>query len=320
MHIRINPVRDPAAYEQIAPNFIYNRFDLFRSENNFFCICVKNGRKRKTLQYRITGSTAELGLWLVPVTREELERIILYIHDAHPNVKTITYKNGVIPYGTAKAHNHFRIVFPETVEEMEHSISSKSRAKMKKKLLHAQEAYGQMQLLEYDRVSLPDEIVNAFFEFKKIIRNRSYNMTAEEYLDRYHVSHCYVVKFGDTIGAIRFSCEQCPVVYGENFTYNPELSDYSLGRFIFMHHLIRMVEKKHTQLFFAGGDYDYKKHYGSIEETLYDCKIDVKAELPALKNKHSRSRQFQRYIKKHFPKGLVSLLRKAKRYLKQKLH
>ena len=36
-----------------------------------------------------------------------------------------------------------------------------------------------------------------------------------------------------------------------------------------------MVEKKHTEMFFAGGDYEYKRHYGSIEETLYDCEIKV---------------------------------------------
>lgn len=320
MRIKINKLTRSAFCEQISPNFIYNRFDLFSDPGDFHVISIRNGSSTKVMEYQINKNQAELGIWLMPLTQNELEHVLLYIAREHPHITSVIYKNGVVPFGTAKEHNHFRIVFPETVEEMERSISSKSRAKMRKKLLHAQEAYGEMQLLEYDRVSLPDEIVNAFFEFKKIIRNRSYNMTAEEYLDRYHVSHCYVVKFGDTIGAIRFSCEQCPVVYGENFTYNPELSDYSLGRFIFMHHLIRMVEKKHTQLFFAGGDYDYKKHYGSIEETLYDCKIDVKAELPALKNKHSRSRQIQRFIKHHFPKGLVALLRRVKRYLKKKLH
>lgn len=320
MHIRTQNVSGPNAWEKVTPNFIYNRFDLFANPGDFHTVSIRSGKTVKVLEYQIKKNQAELGIWLMPLTECELEHVLLHIAREHPHVTSVIYKNGVLPYGKAKERNHFRIVFPETAEEMEHSISSKSRAKMRKKLRHAQEAYGEMQLLEFDRATLPNEIVEAFFQFKATIRKRDYNMTPEEYLDRYHVSHCYVVKFGETIGAIRFSCEQCPVVYGENFTYNPELSDYSLGRFIFMHHLIRMVEKKHTQLFFAGGDYEYKTHYGSIEETVYDCWFELAKIIPELKNKHSRSRQIQRYIKQHFPKGLVSLLRKAKRYLKNKLH
>ena len=107
------------------------------------------------------------------------------------------------------------------------------------------------------------------------------------------------MKFGDTYGAIRFSCEQCPVVYGENFTFNPELQEYSLGRAIFMHHLKRMVEKGHPELFFAGGNYEYKTHYGSIEETLYDCTIQVaELDLKAIAARQSFGDRLKRWLKK----------------------
>ena len=275
MRIKVVRSTDPKDCEKVVPNFIYNRFDLFCSPGGFETVQLKTGFKTRFLQYQLSGNTAEIGMWLMPITVEELEQILLYITANHSQVKRIIYKNGVIPYGNAKAHNHFRIEFPETVEEMEHRISSKSRAKMRKKLHRAEEAYGKMQYLEYDRSNMPEEVVEKFFEYKLATRGRQYNMTPAEYLDRYHVSHSYVLKFGDTYGAIRFSCEQCPIVYGENFTFNPALQEFSLGRAIFMHHLIRMVEKKHPQLFFAGGDYEYKTHYGSIEETLYDCTINV---------------------------------------------
>lgn len=275
MRIKIQRSSDPGDWEKVNPNFIYNRFDLFCSAGEFETVRIQNGNATKVLEYRITGDQAELGLWLVPITKVELERVICFIAKNHPNVKKITYKNGVLPYGNAKAHNHFRIVFPETGDEMMSRISSKSRSKLRKKIKAAEDAYGKMTISEYDRSNLPVDIVETFFKFKYETRNRKYNMTALAYLDRYHVSNCYVIRFGDTVGAIRFSCEQCPVVYGENFTYNPELKDYSLGRAVFIYHLIRMVEKKHTEMFFAGGDYEYKRHYGSIEETLYDCEIKV---------------------------------------------
>jgi len=138
-------------------------------------------------------------------------------------------------------------------------------------------------------------------------------LTPEEYLDRYHVSHCYALIFGDTVGAIRFACEQCPVVYGENFAYNPEMRDYSLGRAVFFHHLIRMVEKKHTELFFAGGEFEYKKHYGSIEETLYDCEIKIEEKKkPAILDRRRVVKKIKKILKKCLPSKVVKALKKMK--------
>lgn len=307
MGIKITRVTNSNDLEKMNPNFIYNRYDLFCDKDEYEAVKLKNNGDVKIIEYRIMKDQVELGLWLMQITKEELEKLIAYIAKKHPNVKKVSYKNGVLAHGKARAHNHFKITFPDTVEEMEQCISSKSRSKMRKKLRFAEEDYGEMKYIEYDRSNMPLEIVEKFFEFKFATRNRVYKMTAQEYLDRYHVSHCYVLMFGDTVGAVRFSCEQCPVVYGENFAYNPELKDYSLGRAIFFHHLIRMVEKKHTELFFAGGDFEYKKHYGSIEETLYDCEIMIKRE--------STSQKIKRRLKQILPSKVIALLRKVKKKL-----
>ena len=304
-------------YEKVYPNFIYNRFDLFSKPEDFFALKIKNGREVKFVEYTVKDNQLELGLWLVPITQDEMDELLFYVTQKHPQVQKIIYKNALIPKGKAKSHNHFRIVFPETVEEMESRVASKSRAKMRKKIRRAEEIWGPMEILEYDRGNMPDAVVDKFFEFKLAIRGRKYNMTAREYLDRYHVSHSYVLKFGDTIGAIRFSCEQCPVVYGENFTYNPEMSEYSLGRYVFYHHLIRMVEKKHPELFFAGGDYEYKKHYGSIEETLYDCVIQVEdLDFTELLEQRKVVRRAKNWMKGHLPEKMVKILQKINEKLK----
>ena len=314
MKIKITNVNNPQDFEKVNPDFIYNRYDLFCAADEYKVVKIQSKGVKKYMEYRLMGDRAELGLWLVPITIEELKALIGYVKKNHPKVKKVSYKNGLVSFGKAKAHNHFRIVFPETVEEIDKSISYKSRQKMKKKIRLAEEAYGPLKVLEYDRSNMPMEVVTTFFDFKLAIRGRAYNMTEQEYLDRYHVSHAYVAVFGDTIGAIRFSCEQCPVVYGENFSYNPDMKDYSLGRFIFMHHLKRMVEKKHTQLFFAGGDYEYKSHYGSIEETLYDCEVDVNMVSDNQgKGNTGFSKRLKRYLKKHLPAGLVKALKNSKK-------
>ena len=315
--MKISKVTSVQAYEQVSPNFIYNRFDLFEEEQEFYCVKIHHGKNSKIVEYRILANKAELGIWLTPLDPGDLEHLVYHIAIEHPQVNTITYNNGVLPMGKAKEHNHFKIVFPQTAEEMLDRISTKSRTKMKKKILRAQADFGPLEILEYSREDLPLSVVEAFFQFKLATRGRVYNMTAEEYLRRYHVSHCYVLKFGDTIGAVRFSCEQCPVVYGENFAYNPEMQDYSLGRYVFVHHLVRMVEKKHTELFFAGGNFEYKTHYGSIEETLYDCVInrkDLNIE-DYLRRQRFRSK-VKRYAKAHLPANVWLFLSKVRYKLK----
>lgn len=318
MRIKVSKIKDFRDLEKMHPNMIYNRFDLFEDNLGYEAVQIRSGKEIKIVEYRITEDKAELGIWLMPITPEELDQLFLYIHDHHPAVTRIFYKNALVPCGKSKAHNHFRIVFPETVDEIEHSISSKSRAKMRKKLQRAQEIYGEMRYVEYDRSNIPEDVVEHFFKFKLATRGRVYNMTANEYLDRYHVSHCYVLKFGDIIGAIRFSCEQCPVVYGENFTFNPELKDYSLGRAIFMHHLIRMVEKKHSELFFAGGNFEYKTHYGSIEETLYDCEVTLaNLNLDLIREQQTFVRHLKNYMKAHLPEKTVKMIITAKKRLRR---
>lgn len=306
MRIKIKSVKNTKELEKMDPDFIYNRYDLFCKPEEYRAVKIIHGKERKIVEYRLQKEEAELGIWLMPLTKEEIQKLVSYIGKKHPQIKKVTYKNGVIACGKAHAHNHFRIVFPDTVEEMEHRISYKSRQKMRKKLRFAEEAYGKMEIKEYQRNEIPMEVVKAFFEFKYATRNRVYKMTPEEYLDCYHVSDCYVFTFGGTIGAVRFSCEQCPVVYGENFAYNPEMRDYSLGKAVFFHHLVRMVEKKHTELFFAGGDFEYKTHYGSIEETVYDCVIPVKRE--------SFRKKIKRHLKKLLPSRVVNVLKKVKKH------
>lgn len=305
--MRIKKVRNPKELEQMNPNFIYNRYDLFCKPEEYRAVKIINGNETKIVEYRLQKEQAELGIWLMQITKEELQKLVSYIGKNHPEVKKITYKNATLAYGKSRAQNHFRIVFPETVEEMEHRISYKSRQKMRKKLRFAEEAYGKMEIHEYQRNEIPMEVVEAFFAFKYATRNRVYRMTPEEYLDRYHVSDCYVFTFGGTIGAVRFSCEQCPIVYGENFAYNPDMRDYSLGKAVFFHHLVRMVEKKHTELFFAGGDFEYKTHYGSIEETVYDGTIPVTRE--------SFRKKIKRHLKKLLPGKVLRGLQKCRKKL-----
>lgn len=296
--IRIKRITDFNLCEKVQPDIIYNRYDLFCKPGEFEAVSIQNNGLEKIIEYRIVGSEAELGIWLTPITAEEMDELLLYIKKTHPQLKTVQYKNSCLAYKNARKHNNFRIIFPATAEEMKNRVSPSSWHKMRRKNRRAEEQFGEMQILEYSDGNIPDEIVEAFFEYKMAVKNRAYNMTPQEYLDRYHVSDCYVVKFGDTIGAMRFSCEQGDMVNAENHAYNPLLRDYSVGKFVFTHSLIRQVEKGHSQIFLSGGDYEYKEHYGSMEEMLYDCKIKLADVVEPVKPKVSLAKKMKKTVKK----------------------
>ena len=96
------------------------------------------------------------------------------------------------------------------------------------------------------------------------------------------------------------------------------MKDYSLGRAIFILSGSNGGEKN-TELFFAGGDYEYKKHYGSIEETLYDCNINV-ADLDFTKliEEHTLMGRIKILLKEHLSKETVELLKRLRDVFKRK--
>lgn len=321
MGIKISQVCNPQDYELVVPNFIYNRFDLFCKPGEFEAVKIQVDENAKVVEYKITDKmirgemkrTAETGLWLTPITKEELEALVVYIAQRHPEVEVVSYRNGIFQYdgkhecgeytlqGGYTRFRHFKIIFPETVDEMEQCVSAKTRSKMRRWKVRAAETISEkykeddqdqacvdVQMLEYQQGEIPEEIVEEFFRFKLETKERVYHMTPREYLEKYLVTNCYVMKLGDTIGAIHFSCEQCPTVYCENHAYNPELKDFSLGKCIFFDSLIEMVKKKREAIFLGADKLEdvpaYKRLYGSVEEEVFNCNIRIKREEKALKN------------------------------------
>lgn len=296
--------------EKVTVNFIYNRFDLFDPVPEYELIKIVTDDSEKIIEYSVNGDKAELGIWMTPLSDEEMKAVLRHIHVNHPKAETVTYRNGLINYGHTEAHNHFRIEFPDTVEEFENRLSHKSLKKLNKRIRKVEEELGKINITEYEGESIPPEAVSTFFEFKKEIYGREYYMTADEYLKRYHVSHCYIMTVGDTVGAVRFACEQCPVVNGENFSYRPELRPYALGRIIFHYHLKLMVEKHHPRMFLSGGNWEYKTHYGSIEDTVYDGTIYQWEETFGLAD--GMYKGTKKFLKEHLPDNTFGVLKKIK--------
>lgn len=252
---------------QIEPDFIYNRFDLLYKDAKL--IVVSDEVEKFYIPFYCTNSKAYLGLYLRKLPDELFCEVIKFVFSMH-KVNLIyvmrcrnNYKN------KPRATNHFRIELPDSSEVLMSYMGKKGRYNYKRsrKLLEQQ---GKVEIHHRSQEEIPDEWVYRFYELKQQTHKRLFGKTANEYLERYHVSDAYVMTLDGKIISVLFSCEQCECVYLENLSYDTEYSKYSVGFSLYVEFLERIIEKQKKQVFLGGGNLDYKKRLGSIEESVYD--------------------------------------------------
>lgn len=254
----------------ISPDFIYNRADIFCK--NYILLNVRHGSNNYMLEVRLHGNHAELGIWMMKVTGKEFDEISKFIFTRYKEIEYISFYYAISDRVFTKG-SHFHVVLPKSYEELEMRISSKSRYNMRRMRKQAIAEYGSIELEEFENENIPSDIISAYFEMKKKTHNVSYLMTSDDYLARYHVSNAYVLYLGEKIAAILLTCEQCPIVYLENLTYDMEFSNYSPGMIAYDMVLERLINKGKESIYLGGGDYSYKKKYNSVETAVTDGKI-----------------------------------------------
>lgn len=258
---------DKIFISQIEPDFIYNRFDLFCG--NYIVLLAERGKEKLIIEARIFDNYAELGVWKMQISNALLKEISDYLFCKYPNIDYTKFFFCNTD-GKYKKVAHFSIEFPNSTESFLHRRSSKSRHRLNKQRHQAEREIGPISFHEYKKEDCPEEIIRYYSIWKEISHNIEKIEDSEAYMKRFHVSNIYVLYFGEQIAAIMFSCEQCSVAYLENFSFDVQFSRYSPGQQVYEYVMTRLIEKKFKTVFLAGGDYDYKRYYGSNEETLYD--------------------------------------------------
>ena len=256
-------------YSKIEPNFIYNRIDLF--DHNYTILHIINNNINYYIEIRLAKIHAELGVWLMHITKVDFKEISSYIFSNYPQIKFISFYNAISDIRCTKK-KFFYLDLPSSYKEMEARLTSKSRQRLRRNKRDAAEKFGEMKLIEYND-KIPNEIVKDFFKLKKDSLNIEYNIPYQEYLNKYHVSNAYILSFGEKIAAIFFTCEQCPIVYGENFSYDDCFAYYSPGMIIYDFVIKRLIEKDKQFFFLGGGNYDYKRKYQSREISICEGRI-----------------------------------------------
>lgn len=252
---------------EINPDFIYNRFDLFC--DNYIVLMAERGQEKHIIEARIFDKYAELGIWKMHISDELLKEISVFIFH---NYAHIGYTKFFFceTEGNYRKVKHFYINLPDSTESFLQRRSSKSCRRLNSKRHQAEREIGPINYYEYNIKNCPEEVIKKYNNWKDKTHHIGNIEDISSYFHKYHISNIYTMYFGRKISAILFTCEQCQIVYFENFSYDTQYSKYSPGQQIYEYMMIRLIEKKIKCIFLGGGDYDYKRKYGSIEETLYD--------------------------------------------------
>ncbi|WP_455664223.1 GNAT family N-acetyltransferase [Phocaeicola sp.] len=258
---------DTKKLDCISPNFIYNRIDLF--SDDFILLHRVHSDPDFYIEAQLLGDHALLGAWMMDMKKEELEEISTLIFSEYPPIKYIKFYNTKLDIPTS-LNNHFEVNLPKTYEELEERLTPKSKRNMARKQRLLCKELGNPSFTEYQNPDIPDELIEKYFDFKRRTHHISYYLSAKEYIKRYHVTNAYTLAYGQQTVAIVLTCEQCPIAYLENLTYNIEFAAYSPGDISYDFMLRSLVQKGISSIFLGGGNYRYKKRYDSIETTVSD--------------------------------------------------
>jgi len=259
------------AYNQIladpSSRYVKNRFDLL--DENYYSFSIKGNGLLYCVLMKVTDYKAMVGVSYLDIPREAAEALSRYIFREHPRIHQIIYSDLKYGMGYSTGYDTYRIFLPETESELHKRLSSKGWYNIKREKRLIGEEIGEVKFLEYKTEEIPDEVVEQYFKMKEKTHGGYYSLGPKEYLRKFNVTDAYIMLAGEKIVAEIFSCEQTEEVFLENLTYDTDYSRFSPGQVLYDYYLTRLVEKGNKVLVLGGGDYSYKKRYGSTKEHLY---------------------------------------------------
>lgn len=251
-----------------ADDLIYNRFDLIYKENVERHV-YESGEQKYVIYVHHENGKAQFNIWGKLLPQPLFEHVVDDVFRRHPETRSIEIKSAKNNYDNLlNEGNDIMIFLPETVELLLDKIRAKSRYTLKRQKRLCAKEYGELETAIY-HLDIPDEAVRLFFGWKQMTQGTDYHMSPEEYLRKYHVTDCILLKAGGRGIGILFFCQVNHTVYLENLSYDMELEKFSPGYLVYEELLEELVKRKCTYLYLGGGDYAYKKRFGAKETLAY---------------------------------------------------
>ena len=168
------------------------------------------------------------------------------------------------------------------MQELLSRVEKRDRATIRRKKRWLDERIGALDIIHYEE-SIPKDVVEKYFEWKKNSHGTDYKLNADEYIKKFYVTDALVVKAGEEFIGIAFYCACEGTAFFENFSFNENYREYSPGLLTYEILLEHLISRGIKFLYMAGGNYSYKRRFGSEETNCYSGNIYKKELLSRIK-------------------------------------
>lgn len=262
--------------KKVCPNFIQNRFDLLYGRN-FELLEVKADENTYFVPFHIEFITCKLGLWLVEIPKEVIEKAAEYIFGKYRFISNIKIVSSVQEFPASFKATDYWINLPDTEDEYIMKLTGKQRYNIRNHIKRLKEDFGEYTVKRYEKDEIPSEVIKKYFKFKKLTRGKSYFITPKGYIKKYAVTSVYVLNIKNKSEAMAIISENNNNLYLENVTYNPDFSKYSIGVTICFEMILDAIKNKKNQIYFGASDgEDYKSRMCNANKETYSIKLKRK--------------------------------------------
>jgi hypothetical protein len=251
----------------IMPDVVFNLFSIRFSYYRLVEVCM-NGECYYA-PVAIERDLAHVGVCLMPIPNDVFAALVEWVFHSYMQVRRISliysycnYKDQLEPISV------WHIDLPNSVDALYERLSSKGRYNLSRERKQLSEL-GNCEYRHFSRNEIPLEIVAWYFQKKKKEFGTDYHLDCDAYLTDYYISDAYTLTLNEEIISVLFSCEQGECVYLENLAFDPRFSKQSVGFQLYVYFLEQMVLKLKQAVLLGGGDYMYKKRFGSALDTVY---------------------------------------------------
>lgn len=261
----------------VNPNFIFNRFDIIYG-NDYDIWLIDDESKKWYIPVHIDckKNCIYIGIYLTPLSKPSFKMFISNILRHYENIRRIYINNALVPSVFLSNTNSYLIQLPDNKSALDGITSKKFRKHIRQYHNKLIDTFGIYNISKYDINEITDEMVAKYFEYKGQLFNLNSEYNNKNYILNYHVTNCYTIEFENLIQAVLFTCDTDENRFLENFSYNPVYAKYSLGTILYHYMIEDSIECDYKKILLGGGDYDYKKRYGSHNYNTFNGYIPIK--------------------------------------------
>lgn len=251
---------------KVKPNIIYNRFDILEYAG-FNLLEIKNEFESKYICFAIKEETCVLGLYMVDVSKDELNEVMSYLQENF-DVDKFSFAQALVKYPKLKQTMHSRLDLPNTYDEFMQQFSSKSRYNRRKELQKLEADFKcEFKHLKKDEISI--DLIKKFIKLKSQKKGMSYLLqTLGIYLQVTDVFVLYLN--GEMVAISLYSImDNSNDASCFNIAYDLRYENYSIGSIVFNYSIKKLIEENIRAIYMGGGDYSYKKNMHCVQDITY---------------------------------------------------